>query len=86
MSFYPRLVLIGTSGETDILADATTIGDFVEITLTADYNMDWPPGFVIRPFGLAAEQYPHTFAAGRTLSLPACEAGALVTAKVATYV
>jgi hypothetical protein len=88
-----RLVKLGTidGGATPILADVTTLGSAVAITLSTDYELidpDSPPfqGYPQRPSftGSATPEYPHTIPSGTTFTVLQCEATALIAAGAAT--
>jgi hypothetical protein len=88
MSNNPRYVRTGTTGETDVNADLTALGDAVDVLLTADYDMIEPGGgYPLRPSftGTQPPETAHTIPSGSTLRLLKCEADALVAAGGAVY-
>jgi hypothetical protein len=82
----PKLVRVGTVGETPILADLSAgLGPTATVQLTADYVTEKPAGYLNWPSAQPGTRVG-TFASGSTIIMFKPEADALVTAGAATYV
>ena len=81
----PRLVRVGTVGETPIMADLSSgLGPTATVQLLADYTTEKPAGYPGWP-GTQSGTRNGTFASGSILTMFAPEAAALVEAGAATY-
>jgi hypothetical protein len=89
MTMIVNLVTVGTinSGATPIVADVTTLGPAVAVTLVTDYAMGGPQSFPSRPSFTGTDaanmQYPRTLPSGTTFRVLQCEATALIAAGAA---